>query len=58
MRFSKTPVRLDHAGPVLGEHTAQVLADLGLDEREMADLERAGVVGPGTVPTARTADVP
>jgi formyl-CoA transferase len=58
MRLSKTPVRLDHTGPVLGEHTLEILSGLGLDEREIADLEASGVVAAGTVPTARTVDVP
>jgi formyl-CoA transferase len=58
MRFSRTPVRLDHAGAVLGEHTLEVLTGLGLDEREIAELEQAGVVAPGTVPAARVADQP
>jgi crotonobetainyl-CoA:carnitine CoA-transferase CaiB-like acyl-CoA transferase len=58
MRFSKTPVRLDHAGPLLGEHTLEVLGDLGLDERDVAELEDRGVVAPGTVPAARLVDQP
>ncbi len=31
VRFSETPVRLERAGPVLGEHTREVLAQVGLD---------------------------
>ena len=58
LRLSRTAVRLDHAGPVLGEHTAEVLASLGLDEGELADLEQAGVVAPGTVPAASVVDGP
>jgi crotonobetainyl-CoA:carnitine CoA-transferase CaiB-like acyl-CoA transferase len=58
MRFSRTPVRLDHAGPLLGEHTLEVLGELGLDERDVADLEEQGVVAPGTVPGARLVDQP
>jgi crotonobetainyl-CoA:carnitine CoA-transferase CaiB-like acyl-CoA transferase len=58
MRFSRTPVRLDHAGPLLGEHTLEVLGELGLDERDVADLEDQGVVAPGTVPGARLVDQP
>jgi formyl-CoA transferase len=50
LHFSKTPVRLEWAGPVLGEHTHEVLAGLGLDAAAIADLERAGVVGVGTDP--------
>ena len=31
MRFSRTPVRRDSAGPVLGAHTDAVLAEIGMD---------------------------
>jgi formyl-CoA transferase len=58
MHFSKTPVRLDHAGPVLGEHTLELLSQLGLDELAIAELEDAGVVAPGTVPAASLVDSP
>jgi crotonobetainyl-CoA:carnitine CoA-transferase CaiB-like acyl-CoA transferase len=53
MRFSKTPVRHETAGPPLGEHTQEVLAELGIDPAKVADLERDGVVV-----SANTAAVP
>ena len=34
MRFSRTPVRRDTAGPLLGEDTAELLAELGFGERD------------------------
>lgn len=45
-RFSAGPARL-HRGhaPLLGEHTTEVLAQLGVDTVERADLESAAVVG-------------
>ena len=43
VRLSRTPVRLERAGPVLGEHTAEVLAGLGLSAAEIADLDQQGV---------------
>lgn len=52
MRFSRTPVRLDHAGPLLGQHNREILAGLGLDEGQVAALERAGAIGPTTQPVA------
>jgi len=45
-RFSAGPARLHRApAPLLGEHTAEVLTALGVDARELADLEAAGIVG-------------
>jgi crotonobetainyl-CoA:carnitine CoA-transferase CaiB-like acyl-CoA transferase len=46
MRFSRGPERL-HArhAPLLGEHTAQLLAELGLDQAEIDALEADGVIG-------------
>lgn len=46
MRLSRGPRRfhLRHA-PLLGEHTREVLAELGLSEREIATLEVEGVIG-------------
>ena len=33
--------------PSVGEHTREVLAEAGLDEREIAELERRGVIVSG-----------
>ena len=46
-RFSATPGSIRHAGPRLGEHTDEVLAELlGLDTAELAELHASGVTGP------------
>ena len=46
-RFSATPGAIRHAGPRLGEHTDEVLAELlGLDTTELAELHASGVAGP------------
>jgi formyl-CoA transferase/succinyl-CoA--D-citramalate CoA-transferase len=46
-RFSVTPGSIRHAGPRLGEHTDEVLADLlGLDAAELAELHASGATGP------------
>jgi formyl-CoA transferase len=58
VRLSRTPVRMERAGPLLGEHTFAVLAGLGLDAAEIAALERDGVVGPGSLPAAPAGDAP
>ncbi|MEO7235341.1 MAG: CoA transferase [Lapillicoccus sp.] len=43
-RLSETPGHIDSTGPSLGQHTAEVLAELGIDEVELADLRRVGAV--------------
>lgn len=44
-KFSETPCRIDHLGPKLGEHTAEVLGELlGLSESDIDNLHAAGVL--------------
>src|SRR5213082_1950223 len=47
MRLSKTPARVSRAGPMLGEHTAEVLAGIGYSQEEIAALAKARVVRMG-----------
>jgi crotonobetainyl-CoA:carnitine CoA-transferase CaiB-like acyl-CoA transferase len=50
MRFSDTPVQMHRAGPLLGEDTAAVLAEIGLSAAEIATLTERGVVAsPGVL---------
>ena len=42
VRFSKTPLRLERAGPLLGEHTVEILDELGIPDAD--GLERGGVI--------------
>ena len=42
LRFSRTPLRMERAGPLLGEHTREILGELGRPDADA--LERAGVV--------------
>ena len=44
LRLTATPPVLLRAPPALGEHTAEVLAELGLDAAQVAALRQAGVV--------------
>jgi crotonobetainyl-CoA:carnitine CoA-transferase CaiB-like acyl-CoA transferase len=50
MKLSATPVQLRRAPPLLGQHTDEVLAELGLDARETAALRAGGVIGPAPGP--------
>ena len=45
--FSETPASDPGAPPTLGQHTDAVLADVGYDRAEIADLRRRGVVAGG-----------
>ncbi len=44
-RFSETPTRLRRQAPSLGEHTDEVLRDLGLGDAELGRLREEGVLG-------------
>jgi crotonobetainyl-CoA:carnitine CoA-transferase CaiB-like acyl-CoA transferase len=44
MKFSATPVQYRRPPPLLGEHTAQVLAELGLSADEVDALKRANAI--------------
>jgi crotonobetainyl-CoA:carnitine CoA-transferase CaiB-like acyl-CoA transferase len=45
VKMSRTPGGLRAPGPVLGQHTHEVLAATGYSEAEIADLEQTGAVG-------------
>ncbi len=46
VKYSKTPVVVPVAPPLLGQHTDQILRDeLGFDEKKVAQLKRDGTVG-------------
>ena len=44
VRLSETPGGIRHRAPVLGEHTAEVLAEIGYDDAAVARLREVGVV--------------
>jgi crotonobetainyl-CoA:carnitine CoA-transferase CaiB-like acyl-CoA transferase len=46
MRFSTGPKRFhERHAPLLGEHTRELLAELGLDGAELDALDAGGVIG-------------
>jgi formyl-CoA transferase len=45
MRLSDTLVRMSHAGPLLGEHTRDVLGELGIRDDELETLAKERVIG-------------
>ncbi len=42
--FTETPARLEHAAPLPGRHTREILHEHGYDESEIEGLEAAGAV--------------
>ncbi len=44
LQMSETPVTFSRPAPALGQHTREVLAELGYAEAELSSLEAAGVV--------------
>jgi crotonobetainyl-CoA:carnitine CoA-transferase CaiB-like acyl-CoA transferase len=44
-RLSETPGRLRTPAPGLGEHTAEILGQFGIDRATLEGLARDGVIG-------------
>lgn len=44
IKLSRTPASITRAPPGLGEHTHEIMAELGFDDTEIADLHAAGVI--------------
>jgi alpha-methylacyl-CoA racemase len=43
-RFERTPAALKRFAPLLGEHTDEVLAEVGVASGELASLREQGVI--------------
>ena len=46
LKLSATPVQVRRPPPLLGQHTDEVLAELGLDAATRAGLRQRGIIGP------------
>ena len=46
IKLSATPVQLRMPPPLLGQHTDEVLAQIGLNAKAIESLRAAGVIGP------------
>jgi crotonobetainyl-CoA:carnitine CoA-transferase CaiB-like acyl-CoA transferase len=44
IRFGKTPARIRGMAPAFGQHTEEILLDLGLTQEEVTRLEGEGVI--------------
>src|SRR5262249_24523787 len=44
VRLARQPGRKNRRAPMLGEHTAEVLASIGFDEEEIAGLRESGAI--------------
>jgi succinate--hydroxymethylglutarate CoA-transferase len=42
--YSRTPVQVQSGPPLLGEHTGEILQELGMTEAEVKDLHQQGIV--------------
>ncbi|TAM58538.1 CoA transferase [bacterium] len=53
MRFSETKVRIERAGPLLGEHSREILEALGYTGAQIDQLIARGIIAKPEVPTVR-----
>ncbi len=44
LRFSQTPIQAKSGAPAMGEHSAKILSELGLDADQLKCLSEQGVV--------------
>jgi len=53
VKFSRTPGKVRRGAPLYGEHTREILAELGFGHDETADFERKGAVVSAGAPAVR-----
>ena len=53
MRFARTPVRRDDAGPRLGEDSTDILSELGYNPEEIGRLLTKGIIGAAETVSSR-----
>lgn len=54
-QFSNTPSQLHRPAPLLGQHTAEVLGELGCTREELAELVKEAVINPDTLVESESA---
>ena len=45
VRYDATPTKIERPAPMLGEHTDEVLGEIGISGEKIAQLRQAGVIG-------------
>jgi crotonobetainyl-CoA:carnitine CoA-transferase CaiB-like acyl-CoA transferase len=51
-RFARTPARLERGAPLVGEHSREVLRELGLGDDRIDELLASGVIAEERAPVA------
>ncbi|MEM6464248.1 MAG: CaiB/BaiF CoA-transferase family protein [Pseudomonadota bacterium] len=49
IHFSKTPSRVERGAPITGQHTAEILSELGYDEDRLSALAKDGAIALGSI---------
>ena len=55
VKFSRTPASVDHAAPLLGQHTRDVLGELGLDAARIDGFSEFGIFWRVAIPLVKPA---